>query len=196
MKGNFEACLAVVLTHEGGRSDHPADPGGATMKGVTLSTYRQHRPGATKADLRAITDAEVRTIYRRGYWDAVKGDDLPAGLDLVAFDAAVNSGPRRGAQWLQAALGVAADGIVGPKTLAMAKAADPKAAIMLACAARLLFLQGLSTWQTFGKGWKSRVDDVQRRALAMAAPPDELAQDRSALVAFWRWIVAMLTRRG
>ena len=48
-KDNFAACLAQVLLSEGGWSDHPADPGGATMKGITLATYRKYRPGATKA---------------------------------------------------------------------------------------------------------------------------------------------------
>lgn len=175
MRDNFPACLAITLAHEGGWADHPKDPGGATMKGITLATYRQYRPGATKAQLRAITDAEVQAIYRRGYWDAVRGDDLPAGLDLVAFDAAVNSGPSRGAKWLQMALGVTADGVIGPKTLAAAGRADPVWTISKACTLRLTFLRNLSTWPTFGKGWRRRVDDVQAKALAMAALPVPVA---------------------
>lgn len=175
MRDNFQRCLAITLAHEGGWADHPRDPGGATMKGITLATYRQYRPGATKAHLRAITDAEVQTIYRRGYWDAVRGDDLPAGLDLVAFDAAVNSGPSRGAKWLQTALGVTADGKIGPKTLAAAGRADPAWVIRMASDLRLHFLLGLSTWPTFGKGWQRRIDDVQARALAMASIPTPVA---------------------
>lgn len=172
MKGNFPTCLAVTLAHEGGWADHPNDPGGATMKGITLATYRQYRPGATKAQLRAISDKEVASIYRRGYWDAVKGDDLPAGLDLVAFDAAVNSGPSRGAKWLQSALGVTADGKIGPRTLEAATRVDARMAINTACAARMAFLKNLSTWPTFGRGWSRRVADIEMQALAMiVAPP-------------------------
>ena len=168
MKANFEACLAEVLTWEGGWSDHPSDPGGATMKGITLATYRQWKPGASKAQLKAITDAEVRAIYKQGYWDVVQADDLPPGLDLVAFDAAVNSGPMRSAKWLQGALGVAPDGKIGPQTLAAAQAADPHSVILAACSARLNFVRGLSTWPVFGKGWQRRIDGVRAKALEMA----------------------------
>lgn len=194
MKDNFAACLAATLSHEGGWADHPSDPGGATMRGITLATYRQYRPGATKADLRAITDAEVRTIYRRGYWDVVRGDDLPPGLDLVAFDAAANSGPSRGAQWLQMALGVAADGVVGPKTLAAAEAADPTWTIPTACDMRMTFLRRLPTWGEFGRGWQIRVDDIEAKALNMAAqtrPEQAVSNWLAAVVA---WITGLIRR--
>lgn len=171
MRGNFEACLKETLSHEGGWSDHKDDPGGATMKGVTLDTYRRWRPGATKAQLRAITDAEVAAIYRKDYWDAVNADDLPAGLDLVAFDGAVNSGPSRGAKWLQAGVGAKQDGKVGPATIAAARACDTRTAVNRACDARLAFLKTLGTWPTFGEGWSRRVASVRSTALAMAAPP-------------------------
>ena len=171
MRDNFPACLAETLRHEGGWADHPKDPGGATNFGVTLATYRRWKPGATKDDLRRITDAEVAAIYRKGYWDAVSGDDLPAGLDLVAFDGAVNSGPARGAKWLQQALGVTADGKIGPKTIAAAKAAHAEAVIDRACDLRMAFLRGLNTWPTFGKGWGRRVNEVRDAATAMAAKP-------------------------
>lgn len=167
MKDNFARCLPEILRHEGGWADHPKDPGGATMKGITIGTYRQWKGRAvTKAELRAISDAEVAAIYRRNYWDKVRGDDLPAGLDLVAFDAAVNSGPSRGARWLQTALGVAADGKIGPKTIAAARATDAATAINRALDIRLSFLKGLKTWPTFGKGWSSRIAGVRKVALS------------------------------
>lgn len=167
MKDNFARCLPEILRHEGGWADHPKDPGGATMKGITIGTYRQWKGReVTKAELRAISDAEVAAIYRRNYWDKVRGDDLPAGLDLVAFDAAVNSGPSRGARWLQTALGVAADGKIGPKTIAAARAADAATAINRALDIRLSFLKGLKTWPTFGKGWSSRIAGVRKVALS------------------------------
>ncbi|WP_374290230.1 glycoside hydrolase family 108 protein [Paenirhodobacter enshiensis] len=164
----FDACLKIVLLNEGGWSDHPADPGGATMYGITLDTYRQTHPGASKADLRAITMAEVSAIYRAGYWDRVRGDDLPAGLDLVAFDGAVNSGVYRGAKWLQSAVGVTADGQIGAKTVSAAKAANVPSAIKRALQARKNFLLSLSTWSTFGKGWTARLSRVEAEALKMA----------------------------
>lgn len=175
MKDNFEACLKEVLRHEGGWADNPADPGGATMKGVTLKTYRAWTGRqATKAELRAITDEEVSSIYRAWYWQPVRGDDLPAGLDLVAFDAAVNSGPSRGAQWLQAAVGAVQDGKVGPETIEAARRANKSKAINAACEARLAAMrtfkdaQGRPAWDTFGKGWSSRVESVRQVALDMS----------------------------
>ena len=168
MNDNFATCLRLTLAYEGGWSDNPKDPGGATMRGVTLATYSAwlgHH--ATKAELRAIPQAHVEAIYRELYWDAVRGDDLPAGLDLVAFDGAVNSGPSRGAKWLQAGLGVTADGAIGAKTLDAASKADHARAVGAACDARLHFLQGLKTWPTFGKGWAARVAKVRAAALAM-----------------------------
>lgn len=170
MNENFQACLDHVLGSEGGWSDHKSDPGGATMRGITLATYRSWKGrAATKADLRAIKPAEVAAIYRLRYWDAVRGDDLPPGLDLVAFDAAVNSGPDRGVRWLQAGVGAVEDGKIGPRTLLAAAEADPAASINRACDARLAFLRRLGTWGTFGRGWTARVASVRSTALRMAA---------------------------
>ena len=170
MKDNFETCLAHVLQSEGGYVDHPSDPGGATNMGITIATLRTWRGrSVTKADVKALTRAEAAAIYRKNYWDAVRGDDLPRGLDLVAFDAAVNSGVSRGAKWLQSALGVPADGKVGPKTIAAANAAHKDAVIDRACDLRLGFLRQLETWKTFGKGWIKRVESVREAASKMAA---------------------------
>ena len=173
MRDNFERCLAITLKHEGGWADHPQDPGGATMKGVTIGTYSQWLGRkATKAELRAIPEAHLRAIYRRNYWDKVRGDDLPAGLDLVAFDGAVNSGPARGARWLQMGLGVSADGRVGVQTIAAANAAEPLPVVLRAIDARMAFLRGLKTWQTFGNGWLRRLVEIQAAAQAMIGSDD------------------------
>lgn len=168
---NFASALSAVLKHEGGWADHPNDPGGATMKGVTLATYRRYRPGATKAQLRNITDAELQRIYRDGYWDVIRGDDLPSGIDYAVFDFAVNSGPGRAAKYLQGVLGVARDGVIGPKTIAAAHAADPIKVITDLCDRRMAFLHRLSTWPVFGRGWSSRVRGVRQLALSLTAEP-------------------------
>lgn len=164
----FSLCLAEVLKHEGGWADHPKDPGGATMKGVTLATYLHYRPYATKQDLRNITDDELKRIYREGYWDKVRGNDLPAGVDLVVFDIAVNSGPGRAADWLQEAVGVRADRIVGPATIAAVKASQPLSVIDTLDKRRDRFYRSLSNWTTFGKGWTARRLAVTAKAKEMA----------------------------
>ena len=163
MRQNFDACLSEVLRHEGGYVFHPRDPGGETNLGISKRTY-------PRENIRGMTRDRAALIYRRDFWDAVKGDDLPAGLDLVAFDAAVNSGQIRSAKWLQAALGVAQDGHIGPVTVAKAQVADAATAIGRACDARMAFLRRLGTWDAFGRGWTRRVDAVRAAALAMAAP--------------------------
>lgn len=167
MLGNFTNCLPVTLAYEGGWSDHPRDPGGATMKGITLAVYRQHRPGATKADLRAITQTEVEMIYRAGYWSPIKGDDLPPGVDLATFDFGVNSGVSRASRYLQAVVGVPADGKIGPATLRAVTSASGKEVIQGLCGRRLSFLKALSTFSTFGKGWSRRVASVEAKSVAM-----------------------------
>jgi lysozyme family protein len=170
----FEQCLAITLRHEGGWADHPRDPGGATMKGITIGTFAQWKGRqVTKDELRNISDDDVRAIYRRKYWDKVSADSLPPGLDLVAFDGAVNSGPARGARWVQSALGVEQDGKIGPATIAAAHVEDVTRAINAACDARLAFVRRLSTWDAFGRGWQRRIDDVRAQALRMTyARPD------------------------
>ena len=173
MDRNFARSLSLVLKHEGGWSDHPADPGGATMKGVTLANFRRFvKPGATKDDLRKITDEQVATVYRRFYWDAVAGAELPGGIDYAVFDFAVNSGPDRAAKYLQGIVGAKQDGKIGPATLKAAKGMMQATVINDLCDKRMAFLNGLKTWPTFGKGWTSRVSAVRAEALKMAAQPD------------------------
>jgi lysozyme family protein len=170
MKQNFEASLNHVLKHEGGWLDHPKDPGGATMKGVTLATYSSWlgRP-ASKDELKNIPDDHLRKIYKTQYWDAVCGDDLPVGVDYAVFDMAVNSGPSRAARMLQASVGAVPDGKIGPKTLAIVKAQNAEALINTFQHNRQHFLEALPTFATFGKGWTRRVNevgDVVRKQLA------------------------------
>lgn len=166
-RGNLPACLAVTLPHEGGWADHPADPGGATMKGITLATFRQWVANATKTQLRNISDDMVEKIYRTGYWNKVRGEDLPFGVDLAVFDFGVNSGPSRAAKYLQAVVGVTQDGHVGPKTIAATQRLDGKVVVQKVCARRLSFVRGLGTFKVFGKGWSRRIADVEAKGVAM-----------------------------
>ena len=179
MKGNFNACLSHTLRWEGGYSDHPDDPGGKTYRGVTQATYDAWRrtQGHSPRPVAQMSDEEMRSIYRSQYWDTVRGDDLPRGVDLAMFDYAVNSGPARAARDLQATLSVTRDGVVGNLTLSAMKG---KAASTLAaslCDRRQKFVRGLSGYQTFGRGWERRILDIRAQSLAMAkgaASPGEV----------------------
>lgn len=172
MDRNFKVSLKEVLKQEGGWSDHPSDPGGATMKGVTLATFRSFvNPKGTKSDLKKITDAQLETVYRRQYWDKVHGAELTDGVDFAVFDYAVNSGPVRAVKDLQKVVGVSQDGKVGPKTIAGIKAMGARNVINKLCDVRLAFLKRLKTWPTFGKGWSRRVSNVRDFALGLSSQP-------------------------
>ena len=169
VKNNFKAAFKLVLIHEGGWADHPKDPGGATMKGVTLAVYQRYfGADRSKDDLRNITDAELEQIYRTGYWNKCRCDELPAGVDYAVFDAAVNSGPGRAVKWLQAAIGASQDGSIGAKTLSRIEARNPASIANDLCDCRLTFLRNLATWITFGKGWERRIEGVRAAAIALA----------------------------
>lgn len=172
MAKNFEYCLGRVLKHEGGYSNHPADPGGATNYGITIAVARAN---GYHGDMRHIPMGLVKQIYRKRYWDVLRCDDLPAGVDYAVFDYGVNSGVRRSARILQLIVGVDDDGRVGSLTIFAANAYGAKKLIEAICDERLLFLRKLRTWPTFGRGWSRRVADVRRDARAMIGyvpPPD------------------------
>ena len=118
---SYDEALKRVLEHEGGYSNHPSDPGGPTNWGITIFDYRKYvNPKATAADVRRMTVEVARKIYRDKYWNALRCDELPAGVDYATFDYGVNSGISRAAKVLQRLLGVDADGEIGPNTLAAA----------------------------------------------------------------------------
>jgi lysozyme family protein len=166
---NFDAALKHVLRHEGGYADHPSDPGGATMMGITRATLADWRGRAvSKEDVRALTREEAGDIYRARYWNLVSGDKLPMGLDLVVFDHAVNSGPGRAVRTLQGLLAVDTDGRMGPRTIAALEGQEMLSLIRDMCKARRNFLRNLPTAPVFGRGWMRRVDAIERASLKMA----------------------------
>ncbi|MBZ9922066.1 glycoside hydrolase family 108 protein [Mesorhizobium sp. BR1-1-7] len=168
--------LAKLLAHEGGYSNNKADPGGPTMKGVTQRVYDGYRrgKGLSTRSVKSITTAELNEIYDRQYWDAVKGDLLPDGVDYAVFDGGVNSWPARSIMWLQQALRPLytgpIDGVTGVGTLAALKATTNNDALIdRICDARMNFLRHLGTFRTFGKGWASRVAEVRAIGKAWAS---------------------------
>jgi len=168
MIGNFERCLALVLKNEGGYTDNSKDPGGATNLGCTKAVWEQYVGHAvTKSDIMALTPNDVMPLYKDKYWDTVKGDDLPMGVDYAVFDFAINSGPSRAAKALQTVLNVNADGQIGPATLSALETSNPRDVATRVCEARLAFLQSLSNYANFGKGWSRRVSEVETAAFNM-----------------------------
>ena len=165
MKENYPQALKQVLRYEGGYVDHPKDPGGPTNKGVTQAVYDNWRKSQNLSiqSVRAIADSEVAAIYKNLYWDRISGDNLPSGVDFAVFDFAVNSGVSRAAKTLQAVVGVTQDGVIGPATIEATKTY----VAMTVTNKRLAFMQSLSIWSTFGKGWAARIADVKKQIIAL-----------------------------
>ena len=153
----YSDAIERLLKSEGGYVNHPSDPGGPTNFGITLADYRKYKKAkATAADVRRMKVSEAKDIYRGKYWNAIRGDELPAGVDYCLFDYAVNSGTGRAPKVLQRVLAVAVSGRVDDETIAAATEADAKAIINAICDERLRFLKSLKTWAVFGAGWSRK----------------------------------------
>jgi lysozyme family protein len=168
MKENFDKCLEMLLSHEGGFVNHPEDPGGITNLGVTKKVYDEWTGReSTEQEMRDLTPDDVAPIYKKNYWDRVKGDSLPSGLDWACFDWAVNSGSGRPAKAVQRAVGATQDGAIGPQTLGLIMEKDPEEIINYVYGVRQDFYKSLKTFETFGRGWTRRNKETLHQALEM-----------------------------
>jgi len=169
MNENWDECFAMVIKSEGGFVNNPKDPGGMTNLGVTRTAWQGYlNRDVTEAEMRALTPEMVKPFYKAFYWDRIKGDMLPPGVDYAAYDLAVNSGPHKAAQYLQEIAGVPVDGMIGPKSLEAIKSCNAEETADAICDMRLDFLKKLSTFGTFGRGWTDRVGRVKAKAISMA----------------------------
>jgi lysozyme family protein len=176
MRSNWDKAFRQVIVYEGGYVNHPKDPGGPTNLGITQATLSRYLGrNATIKDVRALTRAAVQPIYKRFFWDVLRCDDLPGGVDLAVYDFGVNSGTSRAARYLQSVVGVTQDGQIGPATIAACNKYSAEEIVKRLVAKRRGFLMGLKTWRTFGKGWNRRLVSVQTVALAMAPPKTGVA---------------------
>jgi lysozyme family protein len=150
----FDEAFNILLLHEGGYSNHAADPGGATRYGVTEAVARQE--GYT-GDMRAYPLSEARRVYRKRYWEAMRLDELPAEVRFDLFDAAVNSGVGQTTKWAQRILALKDDGIIGPVTLQAITTCNRQKFLAKFNGQRLLFMTSLSGWPSFGRGWARRI---------------------------------------
>lgn len=170
MKENWQKSFEQMLASEGGWSNHSADPGGMTNLGVTKRVWEEWvGRESNEKEMRSLTPEMVAPLYKRKFWDACKCDELPTGVDYLVFDFAVNAGPGRSAKILQTAIGVPADGGIGPITLAAVKEQNPVELIEKFSDAKESFYRSLNTFETFGKGWLNRVAAVKVKANSMLA---------------------------
>ena len=166
MQSNFDKALALVLKSEGGWVNNPADPGGETNLGVTKAVWEEW-VGHDVKTMKDLTPADVVPMYKAKYWMACYANQLPVGVDYMAFDAAVNMGPGRAVKLLQEAMGCVPDGVIGPRTMQLIAQKDPKDVVQAYSDRKTSFYESLSTFAEFGKGWLKRVEDVKFNALNM-----------------------------
>lgn len=150
----FDEAFEKLIGHEGGYSNHPDDPGGETMHGVTAKVARAN---GYSGKMRDLPLALAKSIYRASYWDSVRADELPESVRFDVFDASVNSGPGQAVRFLQRATGVADDGRLGPQTMRAVKSIDPQLLDKRLNGYRLRFMCELKIWPSFGRGWASRI---------------------------------------
>ena len=171
---NWDRAFDLVLKSEGGYSNDNSDHGGETNLGVTRAAWGEYKGRPIRdGEMRQLTRDMVKPFYKSQYWDKVRGDDLPAGLDYAVFDFAVNAGPGRAAKFLQRAVGVSEDGILGPATMAAVQRVNAAEVLAQFSAAKESFYKGLvdrdPAQRRFIKGWLARVDQVERTAGTMVA---------------------------
>jgi lysozyme family protein len=154
---NFLTAFEKLLKHEGGFSDHSADPGGKTRYGVTEAVARE---AGYRGDMRELPLDLAQRIYKDKYWDVMQAEALPADVRYIVFDGAVNSGITQSAKWLQRACGVKDDGIVGPATIRAANSLASDGLKRRILGQRLRFMATLSNWPAFGRGWANRIADL------------------------------------
>lgn len=146
----FDHAFEKVIGHEGGYIADSRDPGGETKYGISKRAYPNE-------DIKNLTMARAKQIYKRDYWDRCRCDDLPFEVRFDVFDAAVNSGVSQASKWLQRAVGAKPDGIIGNLTIKAAQQIDGMTIAMRINGERLKFMTDLPTWQHFGKGWARRI---------------------------------------
>jgi lysozyme family protein len=167
MQRNYKQALKHVLYYEGGYTDHPDDPGGATNLGITIANLADWRKRpVTKAEVRALTLEEAEAIYKAQYWDAVFADQLDDGVDIMMFDCAVNQGVSRAVRILQDSIGVKSDGQFGPVTMAALKKHSSSEVIDEFAARRMCHYASLQKlFKVFGLGWSRRLMSTHELAV-------------------------------
>jgi lysozyme family protein len=159
---NFDEAFQRVVGHEGKYQEDRADRGNWTSGIIGVGELRGTKFGISAMayphlDIKNLTLAQAKDIYKRDYWDRAKMGEYDPGFAFQVFDAQVNHGPGNAIRFLQRAVGVADDGSVGRLTLAAVKATSVTDLVMLFNSERLAFITRLEKFQRYGGGWVNRV---------------------------------------
>lgn len=170
----FSKVIPHIFEFEGGFVDHPDDPGGATNMGITIVTLRNldmdldNDGDIDTDDVLKVNRQVAEDIYRKQYWDVVEADKWHVSIGMVLMDGAVNSGPRASVRWAQKAMGITADGILGPQTRNALSRANPVAFVNAAVEERLKSVRQFRNYDVFGRGWENRIRKLRGYALELA----------------------------
>lgn len=152
----FDSAFLMLLGNEGGYSNHPADPGGETMWGITKRVAVANGYNGPMRDLPLET---AKQIAKTQYWDKVQGDAFPFPVAFMLFDTIYNGG--HPVQWLQKAVGATVDGVIGPETIRLANSADAGRVAAKFTAYRMKYITSLGRdwFANFGAGLMNRLAD-------------------------------------
>jgi len=151
---DFEEAFRRLIGHEGGYANHPDDPGGETMHGVTK---RVARANGYMGSMRDLPLDLAKKIAKMEYWNPASIDLLPTPVKFDVFDASYHSSPMQALRWLQKALFVADDGVVGPETLKALGASNPVSVLARFNGQRLNAMTDMRNWGSFSRGWSKRI---------------------------------------
>lgn len=149
MISRFLYHISRILSHEGGYVNDPKDPGGETNWGISKRSYPH-------LDIAKLSREEAIEIYRKDFYDVIKGEHLASGVAYQLLDFAINSGCSTALRYYQRSLGVADDGHWGPISQAASDSMSASDQIMLLIAERMDFQSRLRNWPAHGKGWTRR----------------------------------------
>ena len=158
----FESAFHRVFTNEGGFQKDPADRGNWTTGKIGEGELKGTKYGLAAMtyptlDIEGLTLEQAKAIYERDWWDKLEMTKFRSAMQYQMFDAAINHGMRNATRILQYAVGVKADGLIGPKTREAACSKDLNDLLMCFLAERLVFMTDIRTWDRYGKGWARRI---------------------------------------
>tara|TARA_R110002153_G_scaffold223652_1_gene376237 strand:+ start:1212 stop:1757 length:546 start_codon:yes stop_codon:yes gene_type:complete len=179
MNRNWGAFFDMLIAHEGGFTDDQRDSGnkkgdghgnkGSTMLGVTAYNWAKFSGKPAPIDvMKQLTVDDVMPLYKSNYWDAIKADDLPSGVDVSCADLCVNAGPSRASKILQKVVGAKPDGKIGPQSLAAVSLQEPKDLLQKYYDERERFYRSLRDYKIYGNGWSRRNKETLHKALELA----------------------------
>ena len=174
MKSSFDGAFNHVMQSEGGYNNDPLDPGGETNLGVTKKAWAAYLGRAIQdGEMAALTQSAVKPFYKSQYWDKIRGDDLPKGIDYIVFDFAINAGVRQAILFLQRCVGATADGVIGPATMTKIAQSNMRMVILGFTNQKELFYRDIAqrkpSQERFLKGWLVRASTTEAKAMTMLA---------------------------